>query len=111
MPSRRVLWKEAFPSKLPPAYSNLSYVQGTVAGAVQGVRSGDTVGLFKNILGVYMHLSDEQVPPDIRKWNVKILPLSRNNRHNDVAQVGYFFEELDRFLAGLPAKAKSLAVS
>ena len=70
---------------------------------------GDTVALFTRILGVYLHMTDEEVPADVKKWNVKLLRLNRHNRHTDMAEAGHFYSELDKHLNAHPVKAASLA--
>ena len=77
---------------------------------MQGAAEGDTVKLFQEVLGVYMCMNDEPVPADIQKWNVKVLPLHRNNRHEDAAIVGRFYEALDKFLNSRPDKTAKLAL-
>ncbi|DBA92006.1 TPA: hypothetical protein ACH3X2_003894 [Trebouxia sp. C0005] len=74
-----------------------------------GCDVGDTVALFSRVLGVYLHMTDEEVPADVKKWNVKILRLNRQNRHTDMAEAGHFYSELDKHLNANPAKAATLA--
>ncbi len=54
-------------------------------------------------------MTDEEVPADVKKWNVKILRLNRQNRHTDMAEAGHFYSELDKHLNANPAKAATLA--
>ncbi|KAL3133393.1 hypothetical protein ABBQ38_007261 [Trebouxia sp. C0009 RCD-2024] len=74
-----------------------------------GCDVGDTVSLFTRVLGVYLHMTDEEVPADVKKWNVKLLRLNRHNRHTDMAEAGHFYSELDKHLNAHPVKAASLA--
>lgn len=76
---------------------------------LQGCDKGDTVALFTNILGVYLHMSDEEIPGDVKKWNVKILRLNRHNRHTDMAEAGHFYSELDKFMNAHAKKAAGVA--
>lgn len=82
---------------------------GNVVLLVQGCDVGDTVSLFTRVLGVYLHMTDEEVPADVKKWNVKLLRLNRHNRHTDMAEAGHFYSELDKHLNAHPVKAASLA--
>lgn len=54
-------------------------------------------------------MTDEEVPADVKKWNVKLLRLNRHNRHTDMAEAGHFYSELDKHLNAHPVKAASLA--
>ena len=54
-------------------------------------------------------MTDEEVPADVKKWNVKILRLNRQNRHTDMAEAGHFYSDLDKHLNATPAKAGTLA--
>lgn len=87
----------------------VQYCQGDKSLLLQGVDAGDTVALFTRILGVYLHMTDEEIPADVKKWNVKLLRLNRHNRHTDMAEAGHFYSELDKHLNAHPVKAASLA--
>ena len=76
---------------------------------VQGCDKGDTVALFTSVLGVYLYMSDEEIPADVKKWNVKLLKLKRHDRHTDMAEAGHFYSELDKFLNAHAKKASGLA--
>lgn len=54
-------------------------------------------------------MTDEEVPADVKKWNVKLLRLNRHNRHTDMAEAGHFYSELDKHLNAHPVQAASLA--
>ena len=89
-------------------YKLVAYVLETFL-LLQGCNTGDTVALFTRVLGVYLHMTDEEVPADVKKWNVKLLRLNRHNRHTDMAEAGHFYSELDKHLNTHPVKAASLA--
>ena len=65
--------------------------------------------MFSRVLGVDLHMTDEEVPADVKKWNVKILRLNRHNRHTDMAEAGHFYSELDKHVNANPQKAAALA--
>lgn len=72
----------------------------------QGANKGDLVATFQKVAGVYMHYADEPLDPSIKKWNVKLLPISRHTRDNDQAVMREFWTHLDGFLK---ARKSSLA--
>lgn len=50
------------------------------------------------ILGIYLHYSDEKVPPAVASWAVRRVPLQREGRHLDRAAVNEMYKALDAFL-------------
>jgi RNA pol II accessory factor, Cdc73 family, C-terminal len=58
----------------------------------------DAVRLFDQLCGFYLHFKDTAVKDDVSKWKVKLLPIERSVRHNDVQTVNEFFRHLTSFL-------------
>ena len=49
--------------------------------------------------GFYIKYSDEKPHPNVLKWDVCILDISRNRRHLDSTTHHRFWEELDKWTA------------
>lgn len=73
----------------------------SIVGGFQGVEIGDYVDLFTHICGFYLHYADEKIPASalVRNWNVRMLQLPRETRHNDHSVMLDLFTHLDKFLA------------
>eukprot|EP00775_Hariotina_reticulata_P004479 gene4479-4733_t len=65
----------------------------------KGADKGEMMETFSQLLGVYFHYSDEQVPDNVKSWKVMKLPLRRNARHLDNTVMLEFYKQLDVFLA------------
>lgn len=39
--------------------------------------------LFKNVRGYYLKYKGQDIDPEVRHWNIKVLNLERNTRHKD----------------------------
>ena len=60
----------------------------------------DTVDVFQHVRGFHLRFEEEpKVPESVRGWDVKVLWISRNNRHKDRTAAMQFWEALDQFLA------------
>ena len=64
----------------------------------EGAKSGDMVETFLKVAGIHVHYADEPLDPLIKKWNVKIIPISRHSRSQDQAAMRAFWAHLDAFL-------------
>jgi RNA pol II accessory factor, Cdc73 family, C-terminal len=64
------------------------------------------VATFDRMLGVYMMATNEQLPPLVKSWNVKIVRLHPNDRHGDMQLARDFYGFLDALLG---ARKSSLA--
>ena len=57
------------------------------------------VELFLRFRGYYLHFQDQTALPEvIARWNVKVLTLQRNKRHQDVTVMNEFWADLESFL-------------
>jgi hypothetical protein len=45
-----------------------------------------------------VHFADEPIDPLIKKWNVKLISISRHSRSQDQAAMRAFWAHLDAFL-------------
>ena len=63
-----------------------------------GVREGNMADLFTNICGFYFHYSNDPIPKEVEKWNVRSIPIDKNSRHKDIAAFREFWTLLDTFL-------------
>lgn len=63
-----------------------------------GAESGDLVETFSRVRGFFVCYEDDPLPDPVSKWNVKVLRLKRNSRHNDRAVAKDFWEEIDKLL-------------
>jgi hypothetical protein len=59
----------------------------------------EAVTLFNNVRGFYIHFDDEQVPENIKHWNVKILTINKHKRHLDRTAALEFWNEVENFIA------------
>lgn len=73
---------------------------------LQGAPSGDMVDSFNRMLAVHLVAANEQPPPLVKSWNVKIMKLHPNDRHGDMQLARDFYAYLDALLG---AKGSSLA--
>lgn len=56
------------------------------------------VDIFLKVRGYYLTFSDVNVPINIKKWNVKVLQISRTLRHSDQSVKKEFWDDLKEFL-------------
>ena len=56
------------------------------------------VDIFLKVRGYFLTFSDVVVPPNVKKWNVKILQVSRSLRHQDQSVQKEFWDDLKEFL-------------
>jgi hypothetical protein len=64
----------------------------------KGASSGDMVETFLKVAGVFFHYADEPIDPLVKKWNVKLIPISRHSRDTDDAAMRAFWQHVDAFL-------------
>jgi parafibromin len=64
----------------------------------RGAASGDMVETFLKVAGVFFHYADEPIDPLVKKWNVKLIPISRHSRDTDDAAMRAFWQHVDAFL-------------
>ncbi|KAI9216812.1 RNA pol II accessory factor, Cdc73 family-domain-containing protein [Blastocladiella britannica] len=57
------------------------------------------VELFSNVRGYIVKYHDEEVPPAVKLWNVKVLEVERSKRHKDLPMVLDFWSDLEKFIA------------
>lgn len=69
-----------------------------------GASSGDMVDTFQKVCGVYLHYGDEPVDPQVKRWNVKLLKISRHSRDKDGEVLREFWGHLDSFLQAKNSK-------
>ena len=69
-----------------------------------GCETGDMVQAFARIKAFHIHFSNDNVKPEIKKWNVKTLDLERNSRYKDLEKAQEFWKELDAFMGSAKDK-------
>ncbi|KAH8082234.1 RNA pol II accessory factor, Cdc73 family-domain-containing protein [Filobasidium floriforme] len=52
--------------------------------------------LFRNVLGIYFHLSTEPQHPATKDWNVKLFKIDPKHRHTDRPVVSAFWQTLEK---------------
>ncbi|GLI63558.1 hypothetical protein VaNZ11_006411 [Volvox africanus] len=72
----------------------------------KGAKDGDLMEAFAKVCGFYFHFADEKVGPPVSEWNVRAVPLHRENRHKDMTAMLELYRHLDIFLQ---AKRSTLA--
>ncbi|GIM02248.1 hypothetical protein Vretimale_7163 [Volvox reticuliferus] len=72
----------------------------------KGAKDGDLMEAFAKVCGFYIHFADEKVGPPVSDWNVRAIPLHRENRHKDMTAMLELYRHLDVFLQ---AKRSTLA--
>ena len=65
----------------------------------KGAPQGDLVDTLNAVRGFFVRYDTDDVPETVRKWNVHVLTLQKNARHNDPARAMEFWKALDAFLA------------
>ena len=63
-----------------------------------GASHGDLVDTFQKICGVYLEFSDEPTDAQVKKWNVKVIKVSRHSREGDAHAAREFWSHLDGFI-------------
>lgn len=56
------------------------------------------VELFLRVRGYYLHFQDNAAPEQVNKWNVKVLTLQRNKRHQDRTIYNELWADFESFL-------------
>jgi hypothetical protein len=56
------------------------------------------VDIFLKVRGYFMTFNDLAVPPNVKKWNVKVLQVSRMLRHADQSLKKEFWDDLTEFM-------------
>ncbi|KAK5972716.1 RNA pol II accessory factor Cdc73 family [Trichostrongylus colubriformis] len=56
------------------------------------------VEIFAKIPAFHVHYDDLNIDPNVAKWSVTRLPVSRTTRHMDKARFRVFWEVLDRWI-------------
>ena len=56
------------------------------------------VDIFLKVRGYYMNFADMTPPANVKKWNVKILPVHRNLRHADQSLKKEFWDDMNDFM-------------
>ncbi len=65
---------------------------------MQGVDTGNFAHALSKMLGVYVGLKGELLPPNVKQWNVLKLEVPKDDRHKDRPIVAEIFAGIDRFL-------------
>ncbi|XP_068695653.1 parafibromin-like [Montipora foliosa] len=73
------------------------FVQGP-AWQFKGWPYTSPVDIFSKIKGFYLKYDEMKTDPNVQKWDVQILTISRNKRHLDKASIIRFWEILDKFM-------------
>ncbi|CAJ0568605.1 unnamed protein product, partial [Mesorhabditis spiculigera] len=61
--------------------------------------NGNPTEIFNNVAGFHLAYDNVPVEPNVAKWSVKVLALSRDKRHLDRARLQVFWDLLDRHIA------------
>ncbi|KAL0457184.1 UNVERIFIED_CONTAM: protein CDC73 [Sesamum latifolium] len=66
----------------------------------------DHVEIFNKILGFYMRFEDDSVESakTVKQWNVKIISISKNKRHQDRAAALEVWDKLEEFMRAVLSK-------
>jgi len=56
------------------------------------------VEIFSKTKGFYLKYDEMKTDPNVQKWDVHVLTISRNKRHLDKASIIRFWEILDKFM-------------
>jgi parafibromin len=56
------------------------------------------VDLFMRVRGYFVHFQDINVPDIVTKWNIKVLTLQRNKRHQDRTTYNELWTDFESFL-------------
>eukprot|EP00033_Pygsuia_biforma_P001915 GCRY01002136.1.p1 GENE.GCRY01002136.1~~GCRY01002136.1.p1 ORF type:complete len:460 (-),score=80.91 GCRY01002136.1:47-1426(-) len=62
----------------------------------------DPVMVFSQVLGVHVKWADVKIDPNVSRYNIKVLEVSRQNRHLDKIVVYKFWQLLDAQMQGKP---------
>ncbi|KAL9988717.1 hypothetical protein ACROYT_G003195 [Oculina patagonica] len=73
------------------------FVQGP-AWQFKGWPYSSPVDIFTKTKGFYLKYDEMKTDPNVQKWDVQILTISRNKRHLDKASIIRFWEILDKFM-------------
>ncbi|KAL3113441.1 hypothetical protein niasHT_013551 [Heterodera trifolii] len=61
--------------------------------------NGNPVEIFANIAAFHLQFDELPTDPNVKKWSVHVLKLSRTKRHLDRAELHKFWEMLDRHIS------------
>ncbi|KAI3422279.1 hypothetical protein GPALN_012805 [Globodera pallida] len=61
--------------------------------------NGNPVEIFANIAAFHLQFDELPTDPNVKKWSVQVLKLSRSKRHLDRAELHKFWEMLDRHIS------------
>ncbi len=53
---------------------------------------------FLPVKAFHLKFEEMKLEPNIKKWDVQVLQISRNKRHLDKANILHFWETLDRWV-------------
>ena len=59
--------------------------------------------IFAAVRGFHAHYEGEEAAPNVRAWNVRLVPVSRSKRHQDTEVVASLWRDLTAFISGRPA--------
>ncbi|XP_033642899.1 parafibromin-like isoform X1 [Asterias rubens] len=59
---------------------------------------GSPVDIFARIRGFHIKFTEMKLDPNVKKWNLQVLDISRQKRHLDRASLLKFWEILDRYM-------------
>lgn len=54
----------------------------------------------------HLKFDELRCDPNILKWDIQVLEISRNKRHLDKASILLFWETLDRWVWSIPSQAR-----
>jgi hypothetical protein len=75
------------------------FVQGTDWEFNDWPKGESIISIFLKIKGFHLKYSDMPANENVRKWNIKILEISRSKRHFDVSVQNEFWSLLEQFLS------------
>ncbi|XP_072176223.1 parafibromin-like [Diadema setosum] len=62
------------------------------------MNGNNPVDIFARIRGFHLKYDEFKVDPNVKKWNVHIMDISRSKRHLDKARLLKFWEVLDKYM-------------
>ncbi|XP_041480918.1 parafibromin-like [Lytechinus variegatus] len=62
------------------------------------MNGNNPVDIFARIRGFHLKFDEFKIDPNVKKWNVHIMEISRSKRHLDKARLLNFWEVLDKYM-------------
>ena len=59
---------------------------------------GNPVDALRNACGFFLKYDSDDIPQNVKKWNVRVIPISKSKRHLDGSAAEAFWAALEKFL-------------